>query len=137
MGAEEEAAYAALYDSLINESANAEGEASAILSADSSTAAGSQQQQASSTKLSAAQRAVLESATTESLLGPEKAKEKAELLREGFGRWRRGDYDIFCRAMAKYGRHDVKSVALEVSKEGNRTTDILWILAFALHSLGP
>ena len=48
------------------------------------------------------------------LLPPELAQEKLELLDEGFGNWTRSEYFQFIKALAKYGRDDVVSIAAEM-----------------------
>jgi SWI/SNF-related matrix-associated actin-dependent regulator of chromatin subfamily A member 5 len=49
-----------------------------------------------------------------SLLPPELAQEKRELLSEGFGSWSRSQYYNFIKACAKYGRDDIASIANEM-----------------------
>jgi SWI/SNF-related matrix-associated actin-dependent regulator of chromatin subfamily A member 5 len=49
-----------------------------------------------------------------SLLPPEMAQEKRELLSEGFGNWSRSQYYNFVKACAKYGREDISSIANEM-----------------------
>lgn len=46
-----------------------------------------------------------------SLLPPEMAQEKRELLAEGFGHWSRSQYYHFVKACAKFGRDDISSIA--------------------------
>jgi SLIDE len=46
-----------------------------------------------------------------SLLPPEMAQEKRELLAEGFGHWSRSQYYHFVKACAKFGRDDIASIA--------------------------
>jgi SLIDE len=46
-----------------------------------------------------------------SLLPPELAQEKRELLAEGFGNWSRSQYYHFVKACAKFGRDDIASIA--------------------------
>lgn len=46
-----------------------------------------------------------------SLLPPEIAQEKRELLAEGFGTWSRSQYYHFIKACAKFGRDDILSIA--------------------------
>lgn len=46
-----------------------------------------------------------------SLLPPEMAQEKRELLAEGFGTWSRSQYYHFVKACAKFGRDDIASIA--------------------------
>lgn len=48
------------------------------------------------------------------LLPPELAQEKMELLKEGFGDWTRSQYFQFVKAAAKYGRDDLQSISLEM-----------------------
>ena len=48
------------------------------------------------------------------LLPPEIATEKLELLDEGFGTWTRTEYFHFVKANAKYGRDDFASIAAEM-----------------------
>ena len=50
----------------------------------------------------------------QSLLPPELALEKRELLSEGFGNWSRSQYYNFIKACAKYGRDDIASIANEM-----------------------
>jgi SWI/SNF-related matrix-associated actin-dependent regulator of chromatin subfamily A member 5 len=50
----------------------------------------------------------------QSLLPPELAQEKRELLSEGFGNWSRSQYYNFIKACAKYGRDDITSIANEM-----------------------
>ena len=49
-----------------------------------------------------------------SLLPPELAQEKRELLAEGFGNWSRSKYFHFVKACAKFGRDDIPSIALDL-----------------------
>ena len=49
-----------------------------------------------------------------SLLPPEMAQEKRELIEEGFGDWSRSQYYNFVKACAKYGRTDISSIAAEM-----------------------
>lgn len=49
-----------------------------------------------------------------SLLPSEIAREKLELLDEGFGNWTRTEYFHFVKASAKYGRDDFASIAAEM-----------------------
>jgi hypothetical protein len=49
-----------------------------------------------------------------SLLPPELAQEKRELLAEGFGNWGRSQYFNFVKACAKFGREDIASIAAEL-----------------------
>ena len=49
-----------------------------------------------------------------SLLPPELAQEKRELLAEGFGNWSRSKYFHFVKACAKFGRDDIASIALDL-----------------------
>ncbi|GAX14112.1 SWI/SNF-related matrix-associated actin-dependent regulator of chromatin subfamily A member 5 [Fistulifera solaris] len=49
-----------------------------------------------------------------SLLPPEMAQEKRELMEEGFGEWSRSQYYHFVKACAKYGRHDIASIAADM-----------------------
>lgn len=49
-----------------------------------------------------------------SLLPPEIAKEKIDLLDEGFGDWTRTQYFQFVKANSKYGRDDFASIAAEM-----------------------
>lgn len=48
------------------------------------------------------------------LLPPELAQEKLELIEEGFGQWSRSQYYHFIKACAKYGRDDIPSIAAEM-----------------------
>jgi len=48
------------------------------------------------------------------LLPPELAQEKLELLAEGFGDWSRSQYFQLIKACAKYGRDDIASIAAEM-----------------------
>lgn len=48
------------------------------------------------------------------LLPPELAQEKLELLAEGFGNWSRSQYYHFVKACAKFGRDDITSIANEM-----------------------
>ena len=48
------------------------------------------------------------------LLPPELAQEKLELLEEGFSNWTRSDYYQFVKAVTKYGRDDITSLAAEM-----------------------
>lgn len=48
------------------------------------------------------------------LLPPELAQEKLELLDEGFGNWTRSEYYQFVKALTKYGRDDITSLAAEM-----------------------
>ena len=54
-------------------------------------------------------REVIEKSKT--LLPPELAAEKIELLEEGFGHWTRSQYFQFIKAAAKFGRDDLASIA--------------------------
>lgn len=49
-----------------------------------------------------------------SLLPPELAHEKLELLAEGFGDWSRSQYYHFVKACAKFGRDDIASIAADM-----------------------
>ncbi|KAL7558628.1 hypothetical protein ACA910_019459 [Epithemia clementina (nom. ined.)] len=49
-----------------------------------------------------------------SLLPPELAQEKAELIAEGFGGWTRTQYFNFVKACAKFGRDDYSSISAEL-----------------------
>jgi len=49
-----------------------------------------------------------------SLLPPELAQEKLELLAEGFGDWSRSQYYHFVKACAKFGRDDITSIAADM-----------------------
>lgn len=49
-----------------------------------------------------------------SLLPPEMAQEKRELIEEGFGDWSRSQYYHFVKACAKYGRQDIASIAADM-----------------------
>jgi len=49
-----------------------------------------------------------------SLLPPELAHEKRELLAEGFGNWTRSQYYHFVKACAKFGRDDIPSIAFDM-----------------------
>lgn len=51
---------------------------------------------------------------TGTLLDPELAAEKLELLEEGFGNWTRSQYFKFVQACAKFGRDDLPGVANEM-----------------------
>lgn len=57
-------------------------------------------------------RETIESSGT--LLDPELAAEKMELLDEGFGNWTRSQYFKFVQACAKFGRDDLVSIAGEM-----------------------
>lgn len=48
------------------------------------------------------------------LLPPELAQEKVELLDEGFGNWTKSQYYHFVKAAAKYGRDDIASIAADM-----------------------
>lgn len=48
------------------------------------------------------------------LLPPELAQEKLELLDEGFGNWTRSQYFHFVKACAKFGRDDIASIAADM-----------------------
>jgi SWI/SNF-related matrix-associated actin-dependent regulator of chromatin subfamily A member 5 len=48
------------------------------------------------------------------LLPPELAQEKVELLEEGFGYWTRTQYYKFVKACAKFGRDDITSIAADM-----------------------
>lgn len=50
------------------------------------------------------------------LLPPELAQEKLELLDEGFGDWTRSEYYQFIKALTKYGREDITSLSNEMDK---------------------
>jgi len=50
------------------------------------------------------------------LLPPELAQEKLELLDEGFESWTRSEYYQFVKALTKYGRDDITSLAAEMDK---------------------
>ncbi|XP_031274357.1 ISWI chromatin-remodeling complex ATPase CHR11 [Pistacia vera] len=47
-------------------------------------------------------------------LTAEELEEKERLLEEGFSSWSRRDFNTFIRACEKYGRNDIKSIALEM-----------------------
>ncbi|XP_064934683.1 ISWI chromatin-remodeling complex ATPase CHR11-like [Musa acuminata AAA Group] len=47
-------------------------------------------------------------------LTAEEQEEKERLLEEGFSTWTRKDFNTFIRACEKYGRNDIKSIALEM-----------------------
>ncbi|KAG7026292.1 ISWI chromatin-remodeling complex ATPase CHR11 [Cucurbita argyrosperma subsp. argyrosperma] len=47
-------------------------------------------------------------------LTAEELEEKEKLLEEGFSSWSRRDFNTFIRACEKYGRNDIKSIALEM-----------------------
>ena len=49
-----------------------------------------------------------------SLLPPELAQEKLELLAEGFGDWSRSQYYHFVKACAKFGRDDIASISADM-----------------------
>ena len=49
-----------------------------------------------------------------SILPPELAVEKRELIAEGFGDWSRSQYYAFVKACAKFGRDDITSIAAEM-----------------------
>lgn len=51
------------------------------------------------------------------LLPPELAQEKLELLEEGFGHWTRSQYFHFIKAATKYGRDDISSIALDMDMQ--------------------
>jgi uncharacterized small protein (DUF1192 family) len=55
-----------------------------------------------------------------SLLPPEMAQEKRELIDEGFGDWSRSQYYNFVKACAKYGRADIASIAAELDMSEER-----------------
>uniref|UniRef100_A0A7S4K713 Chromatin-remodeling complex ATPase chain n=1 Tax=Odontella aurita TaxID=265563 RepID=A0A7S4K713_9STRA len=57
-------------------------------------------------------RDAIEAAGT--LLDPELAAEKLDLLEEGFGNWTRSQYFNFVKACAKFGREDLPSIAAEM-----------------------
>uniref|UniRef100_A0A7N0UJX5 Uncharacterized protein n=1 Tax=Kalanchoe fedtschenkoi TaxID=63787 RepID=A0A7N0UJX5_KALFE len=44
----------------------------------------------------------------------EELEEKGRLLEQGFSSWSRKDFNSFIRACEKYGRNDIKSIALEM-----------------------
>ena len=54
---------------------------------------------------------------SKTLLPPEVAQEKLDLLEEGFGHWTRSDYFQFVKAAAKFGRDDISSIAAEVDMD--------------------
>ncbi|KAG8372974.1 hypothetical protein BUALT_Bualt12G0122800 [Buddleja alternifolia] len=47
-------------------------------------------------------------------LTAEEQEEKEQLLEEGFSTWSRRDFNTFIRACEKYGRNDIKGIALEI-----------------------
>ncbi|XP_051125916.1 ISWI chromatin-remodeling complex ATPase CHR11 isoform X2 [Andrographis paniculata] len=47
-------------------------------------------------------------------LTAEEQEEKEQLLEEGFSTWSRKDFNTYIRACEKYGRTDIKSIALEM-----------------------
>ncbi|KAL0927877.1 hypothetical protein M5K25_002098 [Dendrobium thyrsiflorum] len=47
-------------------------------------------------------------------LTTEEQEEKEQLLEEGFSTWTRRDFNAFTRACEKYGRNDIKGIALEM-----------------------
>ncbi|KAK2646397.1 hypothetical protein Ddye_021592 [Dipteronia dyeriana] len=47
-------------------------------------------------------------------LTAEELEEKERLLEDGFSSWSRRDFNSFIRACEKYGRNDIKSIALEM-----------------------
>ncbi|KAK9086561.1 hypothetical protein Syun_028955 [Stephania yunnanensis] len=47
-------------------------------------------------------------------LNAEEQEEKEQLLEAGFSSWTRRDFNTFIRACEKYGRNDIKSIALEM-----------------------
>ncbi|KAK2393959.1 ISWI chromatin-remodeling complex ATPase chr11 [Trifolium repens] len=47
-------------------------------------------------------------------LTTEEMEEKEHLLEQGFSSWSRKDFNTFIRACEKYGRNDIKSIALEM-----------------------
>ncbi|KAK1591201.1 hypothetical protein Q3G72_003805 [Acer saccharum] len=47
-------------------------------------------------------------------LTAEELEEKERLLEDGFSSWSRRDFNTFIRACEKYGRNDIKSIALEM-----------------------
>jgi len=49
-----------------------------------------------------------------SVLPPELAQEKLDLLSEGFGHWTRSQYFHFAKAMAKFGRDDIASISADM-----------------------
>lgn len=51
-----------------------------------------------------------------SLLPPEIAQEKLELIAEGFGDWTRTQYFNFVKACAKFGRDDLANIAAELDR---------------------
>lgn len=52
-----------------------------------------------------------------SLLPPELAQEKLELLAEGFGEWTRSQYYHFVKACAKFGRDDIANIASDMDMQ--------------------
>jgi SWI/SNF-related matrix-associated actin-dependent regulator of chromatin subfamily A member 5 len=48
------------------------------------------------------------------LLSPELAQEKLDLLSEGFGHWTKSQYFHFAKAMAKFGREDIASISADM-----------------------
>jgi hypothetical protein len=64
-----------------------------------------------------------------SLLPPELAQEKRELLAEGFGHWSRSQYYQFVKACAKFGRDDITSIAADMDmpvEEVGPYSDAFW-----------
>ena len=51
------------------------------------------------------------------LLPPELAQEKLELLDEGFGSWTKSQYYHFVKAAAKYGRDDIAAIAADMDTQ--------------------
>lgn len=51
-----------------------------------------------------------------SLLPPEMAHEKRELIAEGFGNWSRSQYYHFIKACAKYGRDDFAKISFDMDR---------------------
>uniref|UniRef100_A0A803Q572 Uncharacterized protein n=1 Tax=Cannabis sativa TaxID=3483 RepID=A0A803Q572_CANSA len=55
-------------------------------------------------------------------LTAEELEEKERLLEDGFSSWSRRDFNTFIRACEKYGRNDIKSIALEM--EGKTEVEV-------------
>lgn len=63
------------------------------------------------------------------LLPPELAQEKLELLDEGFGTWTRSQYYHFQKAAAKFGRDDIASIAADMDmaeEEVQKYSEAFW-----------
>ena len=65
-----------------------------------------------------------------SLLPPELAQEKRELLAEGFGNWSKSQYYHFVKACAKFGRDDFAKIAVDMDRtedEVEAYSEAFWI----------